>query len=71
VELEALDAVFGDEPAGALDGVGAGGIDTRERDQHVGFAAAASAISSFGIGGIPLRDSQSTVKTTAAMFRSR
>jgi hypothetical protein len=36
-----------------------------------GFAAAASAISSFGIGAMPLFDSQSTVKTTAAMFRSR
>ena len=31
------------------------------------FAAAASAISSFGIGGMPLRASQSTVNTTAAM----
>jgi hypothetical protein len=35
------------------------------------FVAAASAISSFGIGGIPLFDSQSTVKTTAAILRSR
>jgi hypothetical protein len=36
-----------------------------------GFCAAASRISSFGIGAIPLRDSQSTVKRTAARFRSR
>ena len=36
-----------------------------------GFCAAASMISSFGMGAIPLRDSQSTVKTTAAMLRSR
>jgi hypothetical protein len=35
------------------------------------FAAAASAISSFGIWGRPLCSSQSTVKTTAAMLRSR
>ena len=52
--------------ARALDRVWARGIDARERDQHVCVRAAASAISSFGIGAIPLRDSQSTVKTTAA-----
>jgi hypothetical protein len=39
VELEALDAVLVDQPACALDGVMPGGIDARERDQHVGVRA--------------------------------
>ena len=36
-----------------------------------GLAAAASATSSFGTGGIPVTDSLSTAKTTAAIERSR
>lgn len=36
-----------------------------------GFCPAASAISSFGTGGVPVADSASTVKTTQAIFRSR
>ena len=36
-----------------------------------GLARAASAISSLGICGRPLRASQSTVNRTAAMFRAR
>ena len=35
------------------------------------LAAAASATSSFGTGSVPVADSASTVKTTAAIFRSR
>ncbi len=36
-----------------------------------GLAAAASATSSSGTGAVPVADSASTVKTTAAIFRSR
>ncbi len=36
-----------------------------------GFAAATSAISSFGTAGRPVTVSASTVKTTAASLRSR
>lgn len=36
-----------------------------------GLAAAASATSSFGTGSVPVADSASTVKITAAIFRSR
>lgn len=36
-----------------------------------GCAAAASATSSFGTGAVPVADSASTVKITAAIFRSR
>lgn len=35
------------------------------------FAAAASATSSFGTGAVPVADSASTVKITAAILRSR
>lgn len=35
------------------------------------LAAAASATSSFGTGAVPVADSASTVKITAAIFRSR
>ena len=36
-----------------------------------GFCTAASMISSFGMGAIPLRDSQSTVKSDGGELRSR
>lgn len=36
-----------------------------------GWAAAASATSSFGTGSVPVADSASTVNTTAAILRSR
>jgi hypothetical protein len=43
----------------------ANGISTSE------FAAATAAISSFGTRGWPVNDSESTVKTTAIILRSR
>ena len=49
VELEALDAVLGDQAAGALDGVGPRRVDARERDQHVGVRGG-------GLGDLLVRD---------------
>jgi hypothetical protein len=70
VELEPLRARC-DELAGAVERIGARRVDADERMITSGFWRAASRISSFGIGAIPLRDSQSTVNRTAARFRSR
>ena len=71
VELEAAHAVVADEAANLVDGVGAVRVDAAERDEHVGVGGG-------GLGDLLVRDragrpcvSASTVKTTAAMLRSR
>ena len=72
VELEAPDTVVGDQAARLLDSAPAlVRVDARERDQHVGVRACDSAISSFGTRACPVTDSESTVKTTAIIRRSR
>ena len=72
MELEAPDAVLLDQAAGLLTpalprngSMLANGMSTS------GLAAAASATSSLGTGAVPVACSASTVKTTAAILRSR
>jgi hypothetical protein len=69
--LKPVHAVLRDQSASALDSVGRAGSDAREGDQDVRVRGG-------GLGDLlvrdrrdPLFDSQSTVKTTAAIVRSR
>ena len=72
VELEATDAVVGDQAPRLVDPASAlVRVDARERDQHVRVGSCDSAISSFGTRACPVTDSESTVKTTAIIRRSR
>nr|BFE78346.1 hypothetical protein GCM10020093_009470 [Planobispora longispora] len=72
MELEAADPVLLHQPPGPP-----GAARPRQGSMLAkgisasGCSAQAAAISSLGIGGCPVALSASTVKTTAAIFRSR